>query len=119
MNVFKRTAALLMLVFASGVATAALIPTVNVIELGAEEFKAPAHEADSLAVSPCHGCEPVQVQVTANTVYRVGGFSARPISLTALQQGYRKAVNKDDLLIYVAYDVETSLVNEIVIEITE
>jgi hypothetical protein len=119
MNIFKHSAVLLTLALMTGAASAALIPMVNVLELEASAFRMPAHEADVIDVMPCDGCALQKVQVSTSTVYRVGGFDSRPMPLADVQSGFRKSKNKDDLIIYVVYDVATSRVNEIVIGIIE
>ncbi|MEE4184658.1 MAG: hypothetical protein V2J12_02690 [Gammaproteobacteria bacterium] len=103
----------------SGIAAAALVPQVNVVELEAAQFKAPAHEADVIELQPCSTCPVETVQVSGDTRYRLNGFESRVVKLPELQRAMRQAGSAADMLIYVAYDAGTLQVNEIVIEASE
>lgn len=100
-------------------AGAALDPLTNVLELALADVRVPAHEADTLTVRPCNACEETQVRVSGDTLYRVGGFDAAPVSLTELQGAVRRAADKDALLIYVEYDVATGRVTQYIVQGTD
>lgn len=114
-----RTVMALLGLACSGITWAALTPVVNVVELEATQFKTPAHEADVLELQPCSSCAVEVVQVSGATVYRLGGFNSKAVKLAELQRALRQPGSDSDRLIYVAYDVGTLKVNEIVIEASE
>jgi hypothetical protein len=115
---FKTFTALLALLV-SGMATAALEPIVNVVELDAAQFNVPAHEADVIELQPCSTCPPEVVQVSGATRYRLDGFESQVVKLPELQRAMRQAGNDVGMLVYVTYDASTLQVNEIVIEASE
>lgn len=115
---FQTIAAVITLTI-SGMAAAALVPVVNVVELEAAQFSVPAHEADVIELQPCSTCPAEVVQVSGDTRYRLDGFESKVVKLPDLQRAMRQAGNSAGMLIYVAYDAGTLQVNEIVIEASE
>ncbi len=110
-----KTILVLAVLAVSGMAAAALDPLNYVVELGYASDPVPAHEADSLTVTPCNSCEPVTVRFSTATAYRLAGFESAAVTLTDFSQAVRQAGNKDALLFYVRYDANTMLVSDLVL----
>jgi hypothetical protein len=99
----------------SGSGFAALDRVEEVLELEYSDVQLPAHEVDRVVVSQCVDCPSLVLNVTGETVYRIGGFDAPKVSLVEFNAAIRKARVKRELLIYVGYAPDTNKVTRIVL----
>lgn len=105
----------LVMMISSAVATAVLIPVTEVREMGVDEVRLPAHEADRILLRRCTACTAEELRVTPATVYRVGGAATPAVTLTAFRNAVRRAGRKDDLLLLVTYAVDTQQVIQVTV----
>jgi len=100
---------------AATVATAALEPITEVLELAASDVRVPANEASRIKVVPCEGCEARTVRVNGNTIYRVG-VKGQPVTLREFRAAAADAQSDELGLIYVTYSVDNGVVTELVVQ---
>lgn len=99
----------------AGVANAALVSSMETDELGLKETQLPAHSSGYVTFRPCPECEPVRRQVSINTTYQLGA-SGRQLGL---REFLAIAGQADNGALYVAYDLETGIVNRIILSVTD
>ena len=105
----------LVLLALAGAANAGLIVTSAMDELGLNEVSLPAHTSGYVTFRPCPTCEPVRRQVSLNTVYELND-DPRPMGLREFLAVARAT---DRGALYVSYDLETGIVNRIILSVMD
>ena len=89
---------------------AALETIEEVVELELASVLLPGHEADRMRIRRCDECEELVVQVSRDTVYRLGGPRGKVVTLPEFVKAVRNSNEPADLILIVAYAPDSSRV---------
>jgi hypothetical protein len=97
------------------IAPAALETLEEVVELELDSVLLPGHEADRMKIRRCEECEELVVQVTRDTVYRLGGPRGEVVTLSEFMKAARNSTDPAELILLVAYVPDTGRVTRMII----
>jgi hypothetical protein len=115
MNAFKVLLACVALIH-SGSSMAALEYIEETLEVSLGDINVPDSANSQVRVRPCDQCELLVLRVSPKTVYRLDGFKSRTVPLAELHAAIKSMPNRSAQLIYVAYAIDTKIINSIVID---